>query len=180
MTLDKLIGGAMGSWFGTRPRDRRRPRPLRPRLDVLEGRELKDGGISLVAGTVMIEGTAAQNTVIISYTDPTHNVVAVTWNTTTVTFDHVNVSGIRFDGQGGGFNFLDNLTDIATTAHGGNGINYFLGAGGDNTFIGGDGFNFFMVTGGHDTLVGGNGTNYFLGVGSDDTVTVGSGLNLIY
>lgn len=179
MRLDNLVGGLTRAWIGTRRgRIRRRPLQLQPRLDALEGRELKDGSISLIAGTITIEGAAAQNSVLISYADSTHNVVAVSWNNTTVDFNHADVQGIRFDGRDG-FNFLENATDIATTARGGDGVNYFLGASGDDTFIGGDGFNLFWVAGGHDTLVGGNGTNLFLGVRGNDTVTVGHGFNTI-
>jgi Ca2+-binding RTX toxin-like protein len=182
MTPENLIEGAR---FGT-PRSTRRPgrssrrqRQCRPCLDELEGRELKDGGISLVAGTVSIVGTAAQNAVFISYTDASHSVVSVTYNNTTVDFNHADVSGINFQGQSGVFDLLQNVTDIATTAQGGNGVNAFLGLSGHDTFTGGDGFNIFTVAGGNDTLVGGNGTNLFVGVGGNDSVTVGNGLNII-
>ena len=133
----------------------------------------------MIAGTVSIEGTSGMDTATISYTDPSHNVVAVTWNDATVDFNRSDVVGIKFDGQDG-FNTFTNLTDIGTTARGGNGINIFVGGSGKETFIGGDGFNLFWVGGGHNTLVGGNGTNFFLGVGGDDSVAVGDdGFNFI-
>jgi hypothetical protein len=179
MTLDKRIGGWLGARLGTQRRGRPPGRQCRPCLDRLEGRELKDGGISLVAGTINIAGAASQNVVFITYNDPTHNIVNVSWNGTTTAFNHADVSGVHFVGQDG-FNLLENFTDIATVAQGGNGFNDFQGASGHDTFIGGDGLNFFWVAGGHDTLVGGNGTNIFLGTGGNDSIQVGTGLNLIY
>jgi hypothetical protein len=162
--------------FGACRRGRRHA--FQPGVDRLEGRELKDGGISLIAGTIQIEGTVADDSVIVSYPNPSHDIVEVTWNNTTVDFSRADVSGIRFDGQDG-FNLFDNLTDIASTALGNDGTNLFVGASGNDTFIGGDGFNYFWVAPGHNTLAGGNGINIFLGVNDDDSVTVGSGFNLI-
>ena len=161
---------------GERSSRRRRPRsrPLQPRLDVLEGRELLDGGIALVAGTITIEGTAAVNSVFISYTDTSHATVAVAWNSSLVDFNSSVVSGIHFDGAGF-VNVFQNLTSIASTAIGGDGENIFVGGSGNDTFIGGNGFNFFWVAGGNDTLIGGSGENLFLGVSGNDTTTVGSG-----
>src|SRR5690242_387014 len=103
MSLASLIGGAFRTRtepdHDARPRSRRRT--FRPSIDGLEGRELKDGGISLIAGTIQIEGTVADDSVIVSYADPSHNIVAVTWNNTTVDFQRSDVSGVRFDGQDG-------------------------------------------------------------------------------
>jgi hypothetical protein len=112
-------------------------------------RELKDGGIPLIGHSVNSAGTAAQNTVVISDTDSSHAVVAVSFNNTTVDYDHADVTSIHFEGQDG-FNFLESLTDIATYAKGGN-----------------------------DTLVVGNGLNLFFNVTGNDSVTVGSGMNII-
>jgi Ca2+-binding RTX toxin-like protein len=175
MTLGN-IGGSIRAMLGTRRRSH--VRQFQPRLGQLEGRELKDGGISLIAGTISIEGTAAQDSVEVYYPNPTHDIVAVTWNNTTANFNRADVSGIRFDGRDG-FNLFDNLTDLASTALGDDGTNVFVGASGNDTFLGGDGFNYFWVAPGHNTLAGGNGINFFLGVSDDDSVTVGGGFNFI-
>ncbi len=176
MTLNNFVGGWVRGRVGERSSAKRRPRsrPLQPRLDVLEGRELLDGGIALVAGTITIEGTAAVNSAVVSYTDASHATVAVSWNNTQVDFNSSAVTGISFDGQGS-LNEFQNLTSIASTAIGGDGENIFLGASGNDTFIGGNGTNVFWVAGGHDTLVGGTGLNLFLGVSGNDTTTEGTG-----
>jgi Ca2+-binding RTX toxin-like protein len=179
MMLNNLIGGLTQGRSGTRRGGRSLQRQFQPCLDALEGRELKDGGISLIGNMVNITGAAAQNTVVISYTDSSHAVVAVSFNNTTVDYNHADVTSIHFVGQDGP-NLLENLTDIATYAKGGDGFNDFLGSSGHDTFIGGDGTNFFIGAGGNDTLVGGKGVNFFFNVTGNDSVTVGNGMNFIY
>jgi len=178
MMLDNFIGAwvrrAVGGRSFSRRRPRSRSRPLQPKLDVLEGRELLAGGIALVGGTITIEGTAPVNSAVVSYTDASHATVAVVWNSTLVDFNSSVVTGISFDGEGS-VNEFQNLTSIASTAIGGDGINIFVGGSGNDSFTGGNGLNFFWVAGGNDTLVGGTGTNIFLGVSGNDTTTVGSG-----
>jgi Ca2+-binding RTX toxin-like protein len=195
MTLRKPL-----AWFlplPSAPRgDRRRPLPA-PALECLERRELKDGGISLIGSTVDIAGSAGQNTVVVSYTDPSNSVVSVSWNNLTVDYLRSQVTSIVFTGQNS-FNSFYNFTNIASTASGGNGENVFYGGTGADTFAGGDGVNVFWGNGTHDsltggngtniffvapdasdTLVGGNGTNIFIGVvGGNDSISVGKGVNL--
>jgi Ca2+-binding RTX toxin-like protein len=176
MMLENWIGG----WVRVRggdQRDRRR-RALRPRLDGLEGRELLDGGVALVGGAITIAAVAPVNVVVVSYTDPSHSTIAVTSNGAVTDCTSSLVTSIQFSGQGS-LNVFENLTSIASTAVGGDGINIFVGASGQDTFIGGNGYNVFWVAGGNDTLVGGNGTNLFLGVSGNDSITVGSGNNAI-
>jgi hypothetical protein len=159
---------------------RRRDERLQPRLDPLEGRALTDGSLALVAGTITITGSAAQNAVVVSYTSPAHNVVEVNWNNLVVDYDRASVTSIAFAGVGNSTNLFENLTDVASSAVGGSGFNCFEGASGHDSFTGGDGFNLFWVVGGQNTLSGGNGVNLFLGTGSGDSIHVGQGLNLIY
>jgi hypothetical protein len=157
----------------------RRPlqRAFQPCLDRLEGRELKDGGISLVAGTVTISARDAVNVAVVSYADSNHSTIAVNWNNTEVDFAASSVSGIRFVGQGS-TNIFQNFTSVASTATGGDGFNFFVGFSGDDNFQGGNGFNVFWVAPGHNTLVAGNGANYIYGAGASDSVTVGNGFNV--
>jgi hypothetical protein len=172
-----LVGGPSAGDSAARRRTPRRR--TRPRLDALESRELKDGGISLISGTIEIGGTDGTNSVVVSYTDPSHGTLAVTWNGTTATFDRAAVTGIDFEGQDGFFDSFCNLTDVSSAARGGDGLNVFYGGTGANTLVGGDGVNIFWGNGAFDTLAGGDGTNIFYGVGGDDTVSVGRGFNLI-
>jgi Ca2+-binding RTX toxin-like protein len=176
MMLDNFIGAWMRRAVERRSSGQSRPRsrPLQPRLDVLEGRELLDGGIALVAGTITIQASAPVNTAEVSYTDPSHATIAVVWNSTVVDYSSSAVTGISFDGTGS-VNEFENLTSISSTAIGGDGTNIFVGGSGNDTFIGGNGFNLFWVAGGNDTLVGGTGENIFLGVSGNDTTTVGNG-----
>jgi Ca2+-binding RTX toxin-like protein len=156
-------------------RGRRRPAPG---LERLEGRELKDGGISLIGGTIDIAGSAGQNTVVVSYTDSSHSTVSVSWNNLTVDYQRSQVTSILFTGQNT-FNSFYNYTDVASTASGGNGENVFYGGTGADTFLGGDGVNVFWGNGTHDTLIGGNGTNiFFVAPSASDTLVGGNGTNI--
>jgi Ca2+-binding RTX toxin-like protein len=173
--LDLITGGS------SRFRSRERRRHLSPRLETLEGRELKDGGISMIGGVVDIAGaTNAANSVTISYTDSSHSVVAVTWNNTTVDFNRGAVNAIDFEGQGGYYDTFYNFTDVGATARGGDGTNVFYGGTGSNTFSGGNGYNIFWSNGTNDTLTGGNGTNIFFAGTGNDTLTGGNGTNIFY
>jgi hypothetical protein len=176
MTLRNWIGG----WLRARAENPsgRRPRTVQPRLEGLEGRAVLDGGVALVGSAITIAAVAPVNSVVVSYTDPSHTTIAVTANGAVSDFSSSLVTSIQFSGQGN-LNVFENLTGVASTAVGGDGINFFVGESGQDTFIGGNGYNFFWVAGGADTLSGGNGTNIFLGVTGNDSVTVGNGNNII-
>ena len=178
MKLLKILG--VSSAAKSDPCHRGRRRPLAPRLDALEGRELKDGGIAMIAGTIDITGAAGANSVVVSYANTSHSVVAVTWNNTTAAFNRADVTGIDFEGQNGFYDSFYNLTDISSTAKGGSGRNIFYGGTGNNTLVGGDGANMFWGNGAHDTLTGGNGTNIFYAGTGQDTLAGGNGTNIFY
>jgi Ca2+-binding RTX toxin-like protein len=154
------MGGWMERRAGRRTAGCRRPRslPLQPRLDLLEARELLDGGIALVAGTITITSTAPVNSVMVNYTDPSHSTIAVCWNNTGAFFSSSTVNTIDFESQGS-LNVFENLTSISSTAIGGNGTNIFVGESGNDTFIGGSGFNLFIVAAGNNSLVGADGND---------------------
>ncbi len=155
-----------------------RPR-FQPSFQPLEGRELKDGAVALVAGTLTIAGTAAQNYVTVAYSNSSRNAIVVDYNDNLYQFNTSSVSAIQFTTQGA-FNVFDNYTNVSSTAQGGDGFNIFEGVSGNDTFIGGNGTNYFEVQGNDNTLEGGNGFNVFFNVTAGDSVTVGTGTNYIF
>jgi len=121
---------------------------------------------------------AGFSAVNVSYSGPSQQLVAVTWNGVETDFNRSAVTAIDFEGNASDtFDDFYNTTGLDSTAHGGNGMNIFVSVGGSSTFTGGDGFNLFIGYGGNDTFTGGNGLNIFMAGNGDNTLTGGTGTN---
>jgi Ca2+-binding RTX toxin-like protein len=156
-------------------------RAFRPELGRLEDRKLKDGAVSLVAGTVQIQANGPSDSALVFYVDKGHAIVGVMLDKQLTLYARSQVSSIQFTGSSG-TNVFGNLTEINDTATGGNGMNTFVGGSGNNTFWGGSGQNVFVVSAssGTDSLTGGNGTNIFVGGTGHNTLSGGTGNNYIW
>jgi Ca2+-binding RTX toxin-like protein len=173
--------GSSAATRGNTASKRPERRGFRPQLDRLEDRELKDGAISMVAGTIQIHANGPKDAALVFYVDKAHTLVGVVLDGNLAAFSKSQVNGINFTG-GNGANTFGNLTDIADTATGGNGVNTFVGGAGDNTFTGGNGTNVFIASAstGDNVMTGGSGTNVMMGGTGRNMFNGGTGNNFIW
>ena len=155
--------------------------------EPLEARQVMAAGITLVDGTVYIEGTNDRDTVDIVMTNETTVSVSMT-DFETETYQLSQVNKIRFRGLDGN-DRLTNRTDIDLVAFGhdgddrivgGNGINRIQGGDGDDIIFGGDRNDLLKGRDGDDIIIGGLRHDRIFGGGNDDQILGQHGRDLIY
>ncbi len=143
-------------------------------MENLEDRRLMAGSIDLAGGTLSIDGTDYNDTVIVTQSGNDLNVRFYTYNSDTQAYETTShapinansVSTIRFEGYGGN-DYFYNRTGITSIVQ---------GHSGNDTLVGGTGFDYINGGSGNDQMWG----DYDRNVGSGDSLFGEGGDDVIY
>jgi len=150
-------------------------------VESLERRTLRSADL---VGTLVITGTAENDKVYVKHVDGDPTRIQVMDDRKITTYEVANVTGITFDGDGGGdlFTILDDSIgiNINTTLGGGSGDDTLHGGIGRDRMYGGDGNDHLDGNGGHDTLYGEAGNDNIVGSNGNDYLDGGDGMDSVY
>jgi Ca2+-binding RTX toxin-like protein len=182
--------GSLWTFFFEKPSKRRSlASPTRVRRDrsallkgeSLERREMLSANqitYQPASSSILIEGTASADTVVVSMDAASMVIVSMTnaLGTQDLAFSRASVAEVRFIG-GDGNDYFQNRTNINATVQGDGGNDTLIGGAGNDSLSGGDGDDNLFGDNGSDLLLGGAGNDALDGSLGNDTLFGGLGID---